>query len=846
MTSVALKGLLGRKTRSILTAMAIVLGVGMVSATFIFTDTVQKAFDNIFQSSYKQSTLVISGREIVKGSADTPSVPASLLARVQAAPGVEAAAGGFLYDTVKLVGRDRKAIGDGGPQLAFSVDAADTRFNALALTEGSWPHGAGQIVVGAATAVKEHYAVGDTIGAKSDDGPVHDYTITGLIEYPGVSTGDATIAAFDVATTQAVLGKEGRFDSISVVAKHGLSQARLAAGLHRLLPPTVVVRTSEQEAAKQSADIAGGTSLIRYILLGFAAIALFVGAFVIFNTISMTVAQRTREFATLRTLGASRRQVLRSVLIESGVIGVVASVFGIGLGYGLAKALNVLFKGLPQAPTVVAPRTLIVSLFVGTAVTVVAGLFPALRATRVAPISAVREGATLPGSRFARLKPYAAGTVIVLSILVIGAGLFAGGSGQTILIPAAGGTLLLFIGIAMVSSYLVGPIVRVVGLPARRIGGSAGRLAAANSLRNPARTAATAAALMIGLALVTFVATLAAGLEQSTKDDLGRQVTSDYVVVPGESSNAGYFDAGTDAALARVPGVTAVSAIRTDRANVFGTAESVSGIDAATILRVYRFAWQNGSDAVFARFADGAIVNTSYAKEHHLSIGSRIAVETPTGRTHSFVVRATYHPKFQPVFSGILVDRTTFDQVFSKPHNELSLVNVAGGASPAATAAIGRTLAAYTDVEAKTTPGWIKQQTDGIKQVLTIFYAFLALSVIVSLFGMVNTLVLSVFERTREIGMLRAVGMSRRQVRRMIRHESIITALVGAALGLPLGVFLAAILTKGLASEGVSFHVPFMQLSYFAYVAVIAGVWAAVFPARRASRLNVLNALQYE
>jgi putative ABC transport system permease protein len=316
--------------------------------------------------------------------------------------------------------------------------------------------------------------------------------------------------------------------------------------------------------------------------------------------------------------------------------------------------------------------------------------------------------------------------------------------------------------------------------------------------------------------------------------------------VPGASSNSGYFDTATGHALAASPGVTSVSAVRSDKARILGKAESVTGIDGTTILSVYHFAWKNGSDAVLARLGDGAIVDSTYASKHRLSVGSPLSVETSAGTTRTFVVRATYHPKFQAVFAGILVARAAFDQTFPRPRNVYSFVNVKGGASPATTTALQRSLTKFSDVAVKTTPAWIKRETDAIKSVLQIFYAFLALSVIVSLFGMVNTLVLSVFERTREIGMLRAVGMGRRQIRRMIRHESVITALIGAALGLPLGVFLAAILTRGLSSQGVSFHVPINQLLVFTAVAVVAGITAAVLPARRAARLNVLEALQYE
>jgi putative ABC transport system permease protein len=845
MIAVALKGLLGRKTRAILTALAIVLGTGMVSATFIFTDTLNQAFNGVFSKPYEQASVVVSGKQIVTGAANTPSVPASLVARIRAVPGVEAASGGFLFATVKLVGANGKAIGNGGPQFGFGVDPADKRFTPLALTTGRWPSGPGEIAIGAVTATKEHFTVGDTIGAKGT-GQVHRYTITGLAEIPGVSSGSATLAAFDVSTAQVLLGKEGRFDSISVVGSPAVTPRALAARIRPLLSETETVRTSAAEAASLNKSVTGGLGGLKYILLAFAGIALFVGAFVIFNTISMTVAQRTRELATLRTLGASRRQVLRSVLLESAVIGALASLFGLVLGLGLFKGLEALFTGLPQAGTVFAAQTVVITIVLGTGITLLAGLFPALRATRVPPIAAVREGAVLPVGRFHRYKPYVAGVVIVLAVLAIAAGVLSGGGAKAVLLPAAGGMLLLFIGVAMISSRLVAPLILVVAMPARRIGGSMGRLASANSGRNPSRTAATAAALMIGLALVTFVAVLASGLESSTKDDLTRQVRSDYVVVPDTSTSATFFDAATGPALASAPGVTSVSAVRSDNARVLGSTVPVNGIDGATIAGVYRFAWQDGSNAVLADLGNGAIVDSKWAKKHNLSVGSPLQMQASNGTKRTFVVRATYHPKFQAVFSGILVDRSHFDRMFPNPQNGYVFVNVASGASPAATAALAKSLRTFSDVTVQSTPGWIKSQLNDIKTTLAVFYAFLALSVIVSLFGMVNTLVLSVFERTREIGMLRAVGVSRRQVRRMIRHESVITALIGAALGLPLGVLLAAILTRGLASQGISFHVPFAQLAIFTAVAVIAGILAAVFPARRASRLNVLEALQYE
>jgi putative ABC transport system permease protein len=537
-------------------------------------------------------------------------------------------------------------------------------------------------------------------------------------------------------------------------------------------------------------------------------------------------------------------------MLESFVIGFAASAAGLFGGLGLAKGLNAAFVALgvklPQAGTVLAVRTIIVSLLVGTLVTVAAGLFPAIRATRVPPISAVREGAVLPTSRHAHRRPYVAGAVTVLGLAVIVQGLFASGSAGSVLGLLGAGTLMLFIGVALVSSYVVRPLASVVGRPARAFGGAAGRLAVANSVRNTSRTAATAAALMIGLALIAFVATLGEGLRNSVKDALGKQVTADYVLTPSSTSSMS-FPTQTASALAGVHGVEVVSAVRSDHANVFGSSTSVSGVDPATIAGVYRFAWKNGSDAVLSHLGDGAIVESSYATTHHLRVGSRFTLQAPNGATRQLTVAATYHPpQADPVLPKVLISQAAFDRTFPTPQDAQAFLKVAGGPNATMTAELKRALTAYPDAKIQTRNSWVAAQGASFNQVLDLFYVLLALSVIISVFGMVNTLVLAVFERTRELGMLRAIGMSRRQTRRMIRHESILTALIGAALGLPLGVLLAALTTRALGNLGIGFHLPGQQLAGFVLLAVVAGIGAAVLPARRAARLNVLHALQYE
>ncbi|HET6868871.1 MAG TPA: FtsX-like permease family protein [Solirubrobacteraceae bacterium] len=849
MTAVALKGLLGRKLRSILTGLAIVLGVAMISGTFILTDTINKAFTNVFNVSYRHTDAIISGKQFVSESNSIPTVPASVLRRVRALPDVAAASGAYLFDTVKLVDHSGKTIASGGaPSLGFGVDPRQQRFNPITLASGHWAEGPRQVVIDTATAANKHYKVGDVISAKGD-GPVRSYTVVGLGKISGVSIGGATLAIFDVPTAASILDKSG-YDNISVAAKSGVSPTRLAAEIKPLLPPVAEVRTGSQQASHDATQITAGTSLVKDILLAFGGIALFVGAFVIFNTISITIAQRTRELATLRTLGASRRQVRRSVMLESFVIGFAASVVGLFAGLGLAKGLNAAFIAigvdLPQAGTVLAGRTIIVSLLVGTLVTLAAGLSPAIRATRVPPISAVREGAVLPSSRHAHRRPWVAGAVMLLGLAVIVQALFATSGAQSVLMLLGAGTLLLFVGVALVSSYVVRPLASVVGRPARALGGAAGRLAVANSVRNTSRTAATAAALMIGLALIAFVATLGAGLRSSTKDALRTQVKADYVLTPS-STGTGSFPIQTATALAGTRGVELVSAVRSDRANVAGARTTVAGVDPATIGGVYRFAWKTGSDAVLSHLGDGAIVDSSYATKHHLRVGSTFTLQSPSGTTRRLTVAATYHPpQADPVLPTVVISQATFDSTFPTPQDAQAFVKVDGGPSAATTAELKRALGAYPDAKVQTRAAWVTAQAKSVDQVLDLFYVLLALSVIVSLFGMINTLVLAVFERTRELGMLRAIGMSRRQTRRMIRHESIVTALIGAALGLPLGVLLAALTTRALGSLGIGFHLPGQQLAAFVVLAVVAGIGAAVLPARRAARLNVLQALQYE
>ena len=851
MTRVALRGLWGRKLRTVLTAVAIVLGVALVAGTLVLTDSIDKAFDTIFTDSRQGSSVVISGKSAFDVTDDSgatvPPLKESLLQTVRSQPDVAEAEGSVSGDA-QIIGDNGKAIVYGGaPNLGFSIANGDSRFNPLSLVEGSWPSG-NEVVIDGSTADKEGFKVGDTVGVQGR-GQVEDLRISGLVKFGSVSTiGGATLAGFDLPTAQRIFGMEGKLDEIAVAAKPGISDTQVATELRTVLPENTQVRTGAEQAKDDAKDTDEFISFLRTFLLSFGGIALFVGAFVIANSLSITIAQRTRELATLRTVGASRRQVLRSILMESVVVGVLASIVGLFLGLGLAKGLFWLFDAigftLPNSGLTFETRTIIVALVVGILVTVGASLRPAIRATRVPPIAAVREGATLPESRFARFRTPAALILAAIGFGLVIYGLFGSGLGTAaILLFMGAGALLVFIGVALFASKLVPGLATLLGWPTARVGGAPGQLARGNAKRNPQRTASTAAALMIGLALVTLVAVLGQGIRSSFTGAVDKIFVSDYAITAQNNFSPIPTDAA-DAA-ANAPGAEAVASVRAGQALVLGKVESVTAVT-PNAGEAIALDWADGSQAVFGQLGEnGAFIDNGFADDNNLTIGSPIKITVPSGTVVPLVIKGIFDPPAGGSPFGIVTfSSATFDKNYDQPENLFSFVKMRGGVTDANTQALDNAIKDFPNAKAQTRDQFKDNQVSFLNNILNVLYILLALSVIVSLFGIINTLALTVFERTREIGTLRAVGMTRRQVRRMIRYESVITALIGAALGITLGIVLAGLLTARV--DFINFDVPVGQIVVFAIAAVIVGIVAAILPARRAAKLNVLRALQYE
>jgi len=848
MVRIAWRSLTAHKLRTFLTTLAILLGVAMISGTYVLTDQIDRGFKEVFTDAYKGTDVTVTRQAEFSGqlTGATEGLPQSMVGQVQNVDGV-AEVFGYVAG-MGAVAVDGKVVETGGsPTLFFSYspnDIAPPQY-----VEGRPPEKPGEVAIIQKLAQDEKLAPGSPITVITDDG-AHEATVSGVFKFAAQSSlGGSILIHTTLSDAQSWFGMEGRISEIDVKAEAGVSADTLAKNVRAALPAYTEVKTGAQAAADQTKALSDAIgAFLRPVLLSFGGIAVLVGAFIIFNAFSMTVAQRRREFAMLRALGASRAQVLWSITGEAFVMGILASVLGLFAGLGVAAGVNQVFQAagfdIPRSGLVLQPRTVVIALVVGVVVTLLSAVIPAQRATRVPPMAALQEGAQLPASRFARFMPALAIVVAIIGALLIAGGMYGPGGTMIRLGTIAFGAVLVFIAVAIASRYFVGPLAAWLGWPLQRLSPISGRLARDNSRRNPSRTALTAAALMIGLAVVVFVAVLAQGLKSSFIDSYDRVVRGDYVIA---GKNFMTIPSDTATKVQSVTGVeTAVSLDAQQVQTGNGSVQVVYGLDPAAIQRVWSFDWISGSDAVLSELGlDGAIIEEQTASALGVEQGDTVEITTVEGETGTLKVLGVYRDPM--MLNGIIVSSSGYGTLFPKPQTFMVIAKAQPGSDIEATRkAIEVALAAVPTAEVQTTEEYKKSTVDLVNQLLMLVYGLLALSVIISLFGIVNTLVLAVYERTREIGLVRAIGMSRRQVRATVRYESVITSIIGAIMGIVVGIVFAWVVTTRFAGQGITFSVPGVQLVVFMLLAVVVGVIAAILPARRAAKIDILEAIHYE
>jgi putative ABC transport system permease protein len=841
---VTVSGLLARKLRLALTGLAIVLGVTFVAGTLILGDTLNSTFNSLIGTAYEHVSFEIRGKAVlnesgaaaVQSTADRRPVPEAIAAKISHVTGV-AFVHGSVQGYAQFLDRGGNAIGGGGGStLGFSFDP-NQQLSPYRLVEGKAPTTSDDVVMDKATAIKHHFAVGDQVLMNLPNRP-QTFRITGVVTFGDDNNlAGVTLAGFDLQTAQDIFNSRGYYDTINVLAAPGADSVMVQAAIAKLLPPGVEVVSGQAVANELSSAVDNALGFISTVLLIFAAIALFVGAFTIFNTFSITVGQRARELALLRVIGASRKQVFRSVLAEAALTGLVASLIGLGLGVLAALGLKALLKAfgieLPSAPLVFEARTVVVAIAVGVGATVISAILPARRAVRIAPVAALVDDGGEAAETVRRPRVTAGLAVAVLGAVAVVAGV------ATPTVALVGlGAVLMFVAAAMLVPVVARPLSSALGRPLDSLFGTPGKLGRENSMRNPHRTAQTAAALMIGLALVSTIAVLGASLSNSTKNSVDSAVSADYVI-----TGSGGFSKSVAPTVARLPWVTTTTTIYQGQFEFRGSLSTLAAATPANLSRTVRLHVISGTGAA-AMAAGKLVIDTNTANTDDLHVGSVVGVKFAQTGSSTMTIGGIYKPN--PLVGSFVVGEGFFLSHFDNPLPIGVLLSTAPGA-PDLGPALNRVLTPYANVGYKTRAQFEQSQQNKINQELGLVYVLLALAVLVALIGIVNTLMLSVFERTREIGLLRAVGMKRRQVRAMIRSESLIVALFGAVVGIVIGAPLGVALASSLRDNGVTnIAVPIPSLIGFVLLAAVLGLIAAIWPARRAANLDVLTAIATE
>ncbi|MDI3409377.1 ABC transporter permease [Streptomyces cavernicola] len=835
----ALRNVLAHKARLLMTVLAVLLGVAFVSGTLVFTDTVSDAFQKSSAKGFEHVDVAVQpkkGADAEPGA--EPRLSQELLDRAASVPGA-ASATGSVSGFAALADKDGKLIGEGWSTTGANYYGADDP--RYPMKDGRAPSGADEIALDAKTAERAGFQVGDTV-RMSVDGPVRTPKVSGIFTTDdGNVAAGGSLALFDTATAQQLYGKPGEFSEIDVRAAPGTGQAALKAEVEKVLPKSAEATTGTELADEQARQIEDGMSGMQTGMLAFAGISLFVGVFIIANTFTMLVAQRTKELALMRAVGASRRQVTRSVLIEAFVVGAVAAVVGLAAGVGIGAGLRSLmgsFGGsVPDGPLVVAPSTVIASLVVGVVVTMLAAWLPGRRAAKIPPVAAMNSVHATATTRSLVVRNTIGALFSGAGVAAVLAGTRMGDGGK---LPMGLGAALLLIGVFVLTPLLSRPIIAAAA-PLLRLFGVSGKLARQNSVRNPRRTAATASALMIGLTLITGMTVIAGSVQKAIDKMATDSVKADYVV---SMQNFNTLSPDVEKKLADLDGVTATSPLRNSPALVDGEQEYLTGVDAQTIGSLASLDFEQGS---WDGLGGGkVVVDSDTAQRYGWKTGSEFRVAYEDGRKGELRVAGVYQGN--EMMRGIMLDK---DQL--APHQRQItdmqvMVKTADGATPAAKDSIRAALGDNPAIAVED-----KQDiSNGIAQMFTLMlnmlYGLLAMAVIVAVLGVINTLAMSVFERSQEIGMLRAIGLDRRGVKRMVRMESLVISLFGGVLGIGLGVFFGWAAGKLIGSSLATYELvlPWGRMGLFLALAAAVGVLAALWPARRAARLNMLGAIKAE
>ncbi|MEV8601731.1 ABC transporter permease [Streptomyces griseoviridis] len=853
----SLRNFLAHKGRMALSAVAVLLSVAFVSGTLVFTDTMNTTFDKLFAATSSDVTVSARGAsdtgETTSDTGRPPVLAASVLGKVRAVDGVRSAEGTVFSTSVTVVDRKKESLSpsSGAPTIVGSWNGNDAR--TMRITSGAAPHGSGQVMVDADTADRHHLGLGDEIGVISAVG-THTAKISGIAAFQVTNPG-AAMFYLDTPTAQRTLvGQPGVYTNVNVTAADGVSDARLKRNVVGALGPDYQVQTAKETADANQKDVEELLGVMKYAMLGFAGIAFLVGIFLIINTFSMLVAQRTREIGLMRAVGSSRRQVNRSVLIEALLLGVLGSLLGVGAGIGIAvglmKLMSLVGMNLSTGDLTVAWTTPVIGLLLGVVVTVLAAYLPARRAGKVSPMAALRDAGAPADARAGRVRA------------LLGAVLTGGGGYCLYLASAADkssegslwlglGVLFSLIGFVVIGPVLAGAMVRVIGAVVLRAFGPVGRMAERNALRNPRRTGATGAALMIGLALVACLSVVGSSMVASATDQLDETVGADFII---QSDSGQMLTPQAVKAIKDTPELARVTEYKLTKADyttpdgktLKNTDITAADPTYATDLRTETVA----GDLKDAYLPDSMSVHEKFAEDHGIRLGSKITVAFRGGRTAHLTVRAI-------TSSDVVIDAgakyistetlARYVPAANMPLDMLVFATAQQGQQKDAYPALKAALHDYPQYTVRDQSDYKDALKDQIGQMLNMIYGLLGLAIVVAVLGVVNTLALSVVERTREIGLMRAIGLSRRQLRRMIRLESVVIALFGALLGLGLGMGWGATAQKLLALEGLRvLEIPWPTIIGVFVGSAFVGLFAALVPAFRAGRMNVLAAIATE